>query len=74
MPQYRAAERPLNRVDPHYYSFEKEVLPAAVGKDIAVLGMKSLSFGDILSETTITHEESLRYVLGLQSAITNFRL
>jgi aryl-alcohol dehydrogenase-like predicted oxidoreductase len=39
---FDAAQMPLNVMDAHFRSFEKEVVPVLVGKQIAVLGMKSM--------------------------------
>ena len=38
---------PISVLDAHYRSFQKEVLPDCIKKDIGVLGMKALSVGTI---------------------------
>jgi predicted aldo/keto reductase-like oxidoreductase len=57
---------PLNVMDGHYRSFQKEVLPVLNQRGIAPLGMKSLGgSGSIVSKAGFTPEEAIRYVLTL---------
>ncbi len=60
---------PLNVMDAHYRSFEKEVLPVANKKGIGVLSMKPLGGGFILESKTATAEECLRYALHQPTAV-----
>ena len=62
---------PLNCFDATYRSFERRVLPVALRKEIAVLGMKSLG-GDAqhVLHGLITAEEGLRYAMSLPVAVT----
>jgi aryl-alcohol dehydrogenase-like predicted oxidoreductase len=54
---------PINVMDAHFRSFEKEVLPVAVKQGIGVLAMKT--FGDhyILDSKTVEPVEALHYSL-----------
>ena len=47
-------QMPLNVMDPHYESFEKEVLPILVRDEIGVLGMKSMGDKIILASGAVT--------------------
>jgi predicted aldo/keto reductase-like oxidoreductase len=61
-------EMPLNVLDHHFRSFEKEVLPKAVEKDIGVIAIKTLGGppGRIPKESgAATVSECLRYALTL---------
>ena len=51
--RFDAVQMPLNVMDAHFRSFEHQVLPALVKEEIAVLGMKALGFGAILSSGTV---------------------
>jgi len=57
---------PLNVMDVHYRSFQKQVLPELNRRKIAALGMKSLGGnGSIVSKAGVPVETALRYVLSL---------
>ena len=57
---------PLNVMDVHYRSFQKQVLPVLLQRNIGVLAMKSLGGnGVIVTKAGIPVEEALRYVLSL---------
>jgi predicted aldo/keto reductase-like oxidoreductase len=60
---------PLNVMDAHYRSFEKEVLPVLLKNNIGVLGMKSMGGGDILKAGVVTPEQCLRYALSLPTSV-----
>jgi len=63
---WSAVQLPLNVMDVHYRSFQKEVLPKLIERGIAVLGMKSLGGnGSIVTKARIPVEEALNYVLSL---------
>jgi len=65
--EFDAVLMPLNILDPHYFSFQKEVLPVLVKRGIAPLGMKSLGAQDgrIPRETGVPATECRRYALSL---------
>jgi uncharacterized protein len=64
-----AVQMPLNVLDAHYASFEREILPLCQEQGIAILGMKS-NAGGHLNDTglDITPEEALRYAMSLPVA------
>src|SRR3954453_7400893 len=60
---------PLNVLDAHYQSFEKEILPICQQQGIAVVGMKSFADGNLFkSGANVTPQEALRYSLSLPVA------
>jgi predicted aldo/keto reductase-like oxidoreductase len=63
---WAAVQMPLNVMDIHYRSFQKQVLPELLRRKIGVLGMKSLGGdGSIVSKAGISIDDALRYVLSL---------
>jgi hypothetical protein len=53
-------------MDVHYRSFQKQVLPVLLQRNIGALGMKSLGGrGEIVSKAGVAVEDALRYVLSL---------
>jgi hypothetical protein len=60
---------PLNVMDAHYRSFEKEVLPELVRQKIGILGMKSMANGILLKSNTVTPIECLHYALNLPISV-----
>lgn len=66
---FDTVQLPLNVMDAHYRSFEKEVLPVLVKNNIGVLGMKSMGGGDILEAGVVTPAECLRYALSLPTSV-----
>jgi uncharacterized protein len=67
--EFDTVQMPLNVMDAHYKSFEKEVLPILLERDIGVLGMKSLGGGEILKTGRVKPEECLRYALSLPTSV-----
>ncbi len=65
---FDAVQMPLNVMDAHFRSFEKEVLPVLVKEGIGVLGMKSMGSGAILKSNVVTAQECLRYALSLPTS------
>jgi predicted aldo/keto reductase-like oxidoreductase len=66
---FDAVQMPLNAMDTHFRSFEKEVLPVLLQHDIAVLGMKALGDGLLLEADVISPQECLRYALSLPTSV-----
>jgi aryl-alcohol dehydrogenase-like predicted oxidoreductase len=66
---FDTVQMPLNVMDAHYLSFEKEVLPVLLANNIGVLGMKSLGSGDILKSGVVSADECLRYALSLPTSV-----
>jgi aryl-alcohol dehydrogenase-like predicted oxidoreductase len=68
---FDTVQMPLNCFDATYRSFEKQVLPEALRRGMAVLGMKSLGGdGQPLLHGVVTPEEALRYAMSLPVATT----
>jgi len=66
---FDTVQLPLNVMDAHYRSFEKEVLPELISRKIGVLGMKSMGGGILLDSKTVTAIECLHYALNLPTAV-----
>jgi predicted aldo/keto reductase-like oxidoreductase len=63
---WATVQMPLNVMDANYRSFQKEVLPELVKRQIGPIGMKSLGgSGKIVSEAGVSIEDALRYVMSL---------
>ena len=65
---WASAQMPINIMDAHYRSFQKEVVPVCLTRDVGVIGMKSLgggSPGEIPTNTSVTHDACRRYALSL---------
>jgi aryl-alcohol dehydrogenase-like predicted oxidoreductase len=57
-------QMPVSVFDPHFNSFQSEILPIAAAQGVGVIGMKSLAGGHILkSGTDITAPEAIAYAL-----------
>ncbi len=63
--RFDTVQMPLNVLDAHYRSFEKEVVPLAVQEGIGVLGMKSMAAGLILESGAASALECLRYAMSV---------
>ena len=61
--RFDTVQMPVNVMDWHYRSFQKEVMPVLLQKDIGVLGMKSMGDHFILDSGVVTARECLRYSL-----------
>jgi predicted aldo/keto reductase-like oxidoreductase len=66
---FDTVQMPLNVMDAHFRSFEKEVLPVLLEKQIGVLGMKSMGDKNILLSKTVTPLECLQYALSLPTSV-----
>jgi aryl-alcohol dehydrogenase-like predicted oxidoreductase len=67
--RFDAVQMPLNAFDAHYRSFEREVVPELVRRDIAILGMKSLAGGLLLKSGAISAIECLHYAMSLPTSV-----
>jgi aryl-alcohol dehydrogenase-like predicted oxidoreductase len=67
--RFDTVQMPLNVMDPHYDSFEKEVLPLLLHDEIGVLGMKSMGGGVILGSGVVSAPECLRYAMSLPTSV-----
>src|ERR1035441_5383331 len=63
------AQMPVNPMDAHYRSFQNEVIPVCLTKDVGVIGMKGLAGGypegRLPSKAGLSVEECYRYCLSL---------
>lgn len=66
---FDAAQMPLNVLDAHFRSFEKQVIPVLIREGVGVLGMKALGDGLVLKSKTATPVECLRYALSLPTSV-----
>ena len=66
---FDSVQMPLNVMDAHYRSFEKQVIPVLVQNGIAVLGMKPLGAGNILRSGNASAIECLHYAMNLPTSV-----
>jgi aryl-alcohol dehydrogenase-like predicted oxidoreductase len=66
---FDAVQMPLNVMDAHFRSFEKNVVPRLVKEETGVLGMKSLAFGAIPRNGAATAIECLHYAMNLPTSV-----
>jgi predicted aldo/keto reductase-like oxidoreductase len=66
---FDTVQMPLNVMDAHFKSFEKEVLPVALKAGIGVLGMKSMGDHFILDSKAVTPVECLHYAMNLPVSV-----
>lgn len=63
---WATVQMPLNVMDVHYRSFQKQVLPVLLKRNIGVLAMKSLGGnGSVVTKAGVSVSDALRYVLSL---------
>jgi aryl-alcohol dehydrogenase-like predicted oxidoreductase len=62
---FDTVQMPVNVLDAHYRSFEKEIIPLAQQEGIGVLGMKSMGAGLILESGAAAALECLRYAMSV---------
>jgi aryl-alcohol dehydrogenase-like predicted oxidoreductase len=67
--RFDAVQMPLNVMDAHFDSFERQVLPVLVREGIGVIGMKSMGDPAILDSGTVTPTECLRYAMHLPTSV-----
>ncbi|HEV7396432.1 MAG TPA: aldo/keto reductase [Pyrinomonadaceae bacterium] len=67
--RFDTVQMPLNVMDAHYRSFEKQVVPELVKLNIGILGMKSMANGILLKSNTVTAVECLHYALSLPTSV-----
>lgn len=67
--RFDTVQLPLNVMDPHFESFEKNVLPRLVREEMGVIGMKPMGGGHILESGTTTATECLHYVMNLPTSV-----
>jgi len=67
--QFDTVQMPLNVLDAHFDSFEKQVLPFLLEHNIGVLGMKPMGGGIIPKTNAVTAIECLHYALSLPTSV-----
>jgi aryl-alcohol dehydrogenase-like predicted oxidoreductase len=67
--KFDAVQMPLNVMDAHFRSFEKQIVPLLVKEGIGVLGMKPLGSGAIMQSGVVTALECLHYALNLPTSV-----
>jgi predicted aldo/keto reductase-like oxidoreductase len=69
--KFDTVQMPINPFDPSFRSFEKNVLPVAVQKGMAVFGMKSMSgSGESIVHGALTPTEALSYAMSVRGVST----
>jgi len=62
-----SAQMPINVLDAHYRSFQKQVVPVCLTKNVGVIGMKGLAGGfpqgALLADVGLTSDQCYRYCL-----------
>ena len=66
---FDSCQMPLNVLDAHFRSFEKNVVPKLGEQGIAVLGMKPLAEGEIPRSGLVSATECLHYALSLPTTV-----
>ncbi|HJU28306.1 MAG TPA: aldo/keto reductase, partial [Candidatus Binataceae bacterium] len=66
---FDTVQMPLNVMDAHFDSFQREVLPVLVERKIGVIGMKSMGDHIILDSKTVTPVECLHYAMNLPTSV-----
>ena len=68
---FDTVQMPLNPFDYSYRSFQREVLPAAAQRGMAVFGMKSMGgSGEMISQGALTPTEALTFAMSLPGVST----
>ncbi len=68
---FDTVQMPINPFDPGFRSFEREVLPVAVKKGMAVLSMKSMGgSGEAIVQGALTPTEALSYAMSVHGVST----
>jgi aryl-alcohol dehydrogenase-like predicted oxidoreductase len=68
---FDSVQFPLNPFDANFLSFQRQVLPEAMKRGIAALGMKPMAgTADAVKRGIVTPEELLRYAMSLPVAVT----
>ncbi len=69
---FDTVQMPINPFDPSFRSFEREVLPVAVSKGMAVFSMKSMGgSGEAIVHGALTPTEALSYAMSVPGVSTS---
>ncbi len=60
---WETVQMPINVMDAHFRSFQKQILPLCLESGAGVIGMKGLGGGVIPTKTDVTAETCIRYAL-----------
>jgi predicted aldo/keto reductase-like oxidoreductase len=63
--RFDSVQMPINVLDAHYRSFERDVIPVALQDGTAILGMKPMGAGLILESGAASADECLRYAMSV---------
>ena len=66
---FDTAQMPINVMDAHFRSFEKQVVPVLLRQGVALLGMKSMGDRDILNSKSVSPLECLQYALSRPTSV-----
>ena len=66
---FDSCQMPLNVMDAHFRSFERDVLPRLLREGVGVLGMKPMGDGFVLKSGAVTPIECLHYALNLPTSV-----
>ncbi|EHJ48549.1 NADP-dependent oxidoreductase domain protein [Solidesulfovibrio carbinoliphilus subsp. oakridgensis] len=66
--RFDAVQMPLNVMDAHFRSFERQVVPRLVAEQTGVLGMKSMGDSFILQSKVVSPVECLHYAMSLPTS------
>ena len=70
--EWDTAQMPINVLDAHFRSFQKEVIPVCLKQNVGVIGMKGLAggavVGRIMDKLGLTSDQAYRYCLSLPVA------
>jgi aryl-alcohol dehydrogenase-like predicted oxidoreductase len=67
--RFDAVQLPLNVMDAHFRSFQRQVVPRLVKRGIGVLGMKSMGDRIILDSGAVSAIECLHYTMSLPTSV-----
>jgi aryl-alcohol dehydrogenase-like predicted oxidoreductase len=67
--RFDTVQMPLNVLDAHHDSFERNVLPVLLERDVGVVGMKPMADGRIVYEGHASPEECLSYAMSLPASV-----
>jgi predicted aldo/keto reductase-like oxidoreductase len=66
---FDTVQMPINVMDAHFRSFQKDVVPVCLEHKIGVLGMKSMGDGILLKSGAVSPRECLRYALSAPTSV-----
>lgn len=67
--RFDCVQMPLNPIDFHQTSFQREVLPGLIERGIGVIAMKTSASGRLVADGICTIDECLRFVWGLPVSV-----